>query len=220
MLFLHGPSGAGKGELAKILQAQAIKQGYSFFYGSSGDFFREAVKRDVELANQVNVGIYPKDLFPIAIEIKSLYDQSSQAEKSVLLFDGVIRQMHQPGQLAEILGISLEDLKSCVHICVNAHPDDIYAQMKARSVGRVDDSEEGIRKRISNFYELLDGKILPGFAAKSLFTLGFTMNDKGEMLSTVSNCFVVNNGAHYQIGLDDFRSNATKFAQELFLLLE
>lgn len=203
LIFLHGPSGSGKGELARVLISNLELQGYQVFYGASGDFFRAAMANNPQLASEMNSGKYIDSLYSIKDEIKKIVTEwQVTGDKGVLILDGVIRRIafdnipHQIDQMAEFLGMTHEQILAATHFAVNAHPDDQYAQIASRNSGRSDDHEAGIRKRMANWTD---------FARQSVLDLGYVMNDQGELSSTKPNLLTINNGAHYGVGLEEFR---------------
>ena len=215
LIFLHGPSGSGKGELAKILISNLQSLDYQVFYGASGDFFRAAMANNPQLASEMNSGKYIDSLYPIKDEIKkTVTEWQVTGDKGVLILDGVIRRIafdnipHQIDQMAEFLDMTHDQILAATHIAVNAHPDDLYAQIAARNSGRSDDHEAGIRKRMANWTD---------FARQSVLDLGYVMNAQGELSSSKPNLLTITNGAHYGIGLEEFKERCNKLIQKFNL---
>ncbi len=203
LIFIHGPSGSGKGELARVLISNFELQSYQVFYGASGDFFRAAMANNPQLASEMNSGKYIDSLYGIATEIKKLATKWKEAgSNGVLILDGVIRRLafdnypSQLDQIAEFLGTPKNELMATTHIVVNANMDDLYNQLSARNIGRSDDHDVAIKKRLANWVE---------HVREAVIDLGYVMNAQGELSSTKPNLLTINNGAHYGVGLEEFR---------------
>lgn len=214
LIFIHGPSGSGKGELAKILISNLELHGYKVFYGASGDFFRAAMANNPQLASEMNSGKYIDSLYGIAPEIKKLATKWKEAgEKGILILDGVIRRLafdnypSQLDQIAEFLEMTKSELISATHIVVNANMDDLYNQLSARNIGRSDDHDTAIKKRLTNWIE---------HVREAVLDLGYTLGLEGELISTKPNLLTINNGKHYGVGLEEFKENVKELTERLF----
>jgi adenylate kinase family enzyme len=201
-IFVHGPSGSGKGELAKVLISSFELLNYQVFYGASGDFFRNAMAKNPTLAIEMASGKYIDSLYPIRSEIEALaYKWRMAKDGGVMILDGVIRRGNQIDQMAEFLELSRQEILDATHIAINAHPDDQYSQLMARNTGRSDDHEAAVRKRMSNWTD---------FARLAVACLGYKLEVDGSLSSDKSNLLTLNNGAYYGIGLEQFRQNCRR----------
>ena len=105
-IVLLGPPGAGKGT-----QAKAISEKLELPHISSGDIFRENLKKQTELGKMADVYIRQGQLVPDDVTIAMIKDRLSRADcENGALLDGFPRT---PGQ-AEALTHLLEEAKACV----------------------------------------------------------------------------------------------------------
>ncbi|HKC04513.1 MAG TPA: hypothetical protein VKC54_01440 [Patescibacteria group bacterium] len=103
VIFLHGISGGGKGEVSKEIKNLCDHHKIKFFYAASGDFFREVIKtKEEDLTLQMReikrmmlagdyiptlVGISP----PMENIFKDYFSAALNGEKAVLVMDGFLR---------------------------------------------------------------------------------------------------------------------------------
>ena len=105
-IVLLGPPGAGKGT-----QAKAISEKLELPHISSGDIFRENLKKHTELGKMADVYIRQGQLVPDDVTIAMIKDRLSRPDcENGALLDGFPRT---PGQ-AEALTHLLEEAKACV----------------------------------------------------------------------------------------------------------
>ena len=105
-IVLLGPPGAGKGT-----QAKAISEKLELPHISSGDIFRENLKKQTELGKMADVYIRQGQLVPDDVTIAMIKDRLSRPDcENGALLDGFPRT---PGQ-AEALTHLLEEAKACV----------------------------------------------------------------------------------------------------------
>jgi hypothetical protein len=50
------------------------------------------------------------------------------------------------------------------------------------------------------------------FARQSVLDLGYTLNPDGSLSSSKPNLLTINNGAHYGVGLEEFREKCRELA--------
>lgn len=96
IIFLHGLSGSGKGEIQRKLAEQYSSRGYDTVYVSSGALFRAALSNPV-IAEQVRRGYFLDTLGAIMPGIESTFEHFvkrwvESKGKSVMILDGVIRR--------------------------------------------------------------------------------------------------------------------------------
>ncbi len=120
-LILLGAPGAGKGtqafELSKILQIPHI---------STGDIFRDNIKRNTELGAIANSYISKGELVPDEITIGIVRDRLSQADcDKGFILDGFPRSIPQAEALERMLGESGRKIDWIINIVVD---DDIIVE--------------------------------------------------------------------------------------------
>ena len=147
-ILVLGPQGAGKGTQAKRIAAE-----YGVPHIATGDILRAAMASGSELGQKVkpiydNGGLVPDELM-IAI-ITDRVAQSDTAEGFVL--DGFPRTLPQ----AEALEPMLREIgKELTVVFALLLPDETAIERltrRARLEGRVDDSPEGIAKRLELYH--------------------------------------------------------------------
>lgn len=174
-LILLGAPGAGKGtqalELSKILKIPHI---------STGDIFRDNIKRNTELGITANSYISQGKLVPDEITIAIVKDRLSQPDcENGFILDGFPRTIPQAKALEGILGLSgrkidwiinivvnddiiverLSERRVCpacgetYHMKYNPGKDDLCAKCGSALVQRDDDKPEVIRNRIEEYHK-------------------------------------------------------------------
>ncbi len=161
LIFLHGLSGAGKGELQRIITAQYLGHEYEVVAVSSGELFREA-KNDPEIAAQMQAGKFPLTLALIIPGLKSKYREFLQLHKAkegkaIMILDGTIRRAifesggesipsqidqmavafyevrQEEGYLTETMPLQIaQEIRDSKHILVDVMPEDAELQMRKR----------------------------------------------------------------------------------------
>ena len=96
VIFLHGLSGSGKGEIQRKLSEQYFAHGYDTVYLSSGALFRAALSNPT-IAEQVRRGYFPDTLGAVMPGIESAFEHFvkrwfESEGKAVIILDGVIRR--------------------------------------------------------------------------------------------------------------------------------
>lgn len=142
-LVILGPPGAGKGtQAARLCAARGIP------HVSTGDIFRANIKDETPLGKQVkdilDAGGYVTD--EITNEIVA--DRLSQPDAAHgFLLDGYPRTMAQVDALDEFLARGGHQVDGVLRLMVD--DDELVARLteRAKTSGRVDDSEQVIRER-------------------------------------------------------------------------
>ncbi|MBI5713819.1 MAG: nucleoside monophosphate kinase [Chloroflexi bacterium] len=99
-LVLIGPPGAGKGTQAKVLSEQK-----NLAHVSSGDLFRDNIKRQTELGKQVEAILKRGDLVPDDVTIAMVRDRLKQPDCAAgAVLDGFPRTPAQAAALNKMLG--------------------------------------------------------------------------------------------------------------------
>lgn len=147
-LVLFGPPGAGKGT-----QSEKLIHKYGFVHISTGDLFRWHTKNDTPLGKRVkeimNSGALVPDEITIAM-LKEELDKNPQAKG--FLFDGFPRTVAQ----AEALDKFMKDNGSAIHhvVALDVTEEEVRKRIaKRRTIeSRVDDEEEKLNKRITEYF--------------------------------------------------------------------
>ncbi|TWE09217.1 adenylate kinase [Rudaeicoccus suwonensis] len=142
-LIILGPPGAGKGT-----QAETIAREWQIPHVSTGDIFRDNIKRETDLGRQVksilDSGGYVTD--EITNEIVADRLHQDDARRGFLL-DGYPRTIAQVSALDEMLAADDLAIDAVLELKVDDH--EIVARLlkRAETSGRADDTEDVIRDR-------------------------------------------------------------------------
>jgi adenylate kinase len=113
-LVLLGPPGAGKGT-----QAQLIAEHYQIPHVSSGDIFRENLKKQTELGKLADGYIKCGQLVPDEITVRMIQDRLAQPDcANGALLDGFPRTTAQAMALDEMLAKMGAKIESVLYIAV------------------------------------------------------------------------------------------------------
>jgi adenylate kinase len=134
-IIIFGPPGAGKGTQAKL-----IKEEYDIPHLSTGEIFRNAIKNETELGKEVKSILDSGDLVPDE-KVVGLVDEELKKAKydDGYILDGFPRTVAQAEAFDEIL-----DRKG---------KEELINRILSRGEGRSDDTEEGVKKRLSIYWE-------------------------------------------------------------------
>ena len=148
-LLLVGPPGAGKGTQAAILSdtlgIPAI---------STGDIFRTNVANETPLGIKVKAIMAKGEYVPDDLTNEIVAHRLSEPDAAEgFLLDGYPRTIEQVNELDRILGKDGHALD--VVVLLEADIEDVVARLMKRAIeqGRVDDTEEIIRHRMSVYTE-------------------------------------------------------------------
>jgi adenylate kinase len=123
-IVLLGPPGAGKGT-----QAKAISTWLHLPHISSGDIFRENLKKETELGKMAAVYINKGELVPDEVTIAMIKERLSRPDcADGALLDGFPRNPSQADALAAILSKLDGQIKHVPYICV---PEDTLIERLA-----------------------------------------------------------------------------------------
>lgn len=147
-LLITGPPGAGKGT-----QATGVAARYNIPAISSGDIFRDNIKRHTPLGDRVVEIIGRGDFVPDVITSSLVLQRISEPDCwRGWLLDGYPRTLGQ----VEALDIVLDETKTKLDavIALQADPDALIARMlhRAQVEGRLDDNAASIRHRIEVYH--------------------------------------------------------------------
>lgn len=148
-LLIVGPPGAGKGT-----QATKIAAHYGIPAISTGDIFRDNIKRETALGVEVKKIVDAGDYVPDALTNQLVADRITRTDAAEgFLLDGYPRTLGQVDFLRDELASKNESLDAVVRLVVNE--DEVVSRLvkRAETSGRSDDTEETIRYRLQVFNE-------------------------------------------------------------------
>jgi adenylate kinase len=147
-LIVMGPPGVGKGT-----QAKALAQQNGWVQLSTGELFRDHIRRQTELGRRVKTyldqGLYVPDEVTVGM-VRERLGAISPATR--VLFDGFPRTVAQ----AEALDRLLEELGRRVDavLLLDAPREELLARLSSRAIteARTDDTPEVIAKRLDVYH--------------------------------------------------------------------
>jgi adenylate kinase len=148
-IVLVGPPGSGKGTQAKIMSDH-----FRLPHISTGDIFREHLKKNTSLGQQAKLFINRGELVPDELVLGIVRDRLEKADcQTGFLLDGFPRNLPQAKALAALLpelGMRISHV-----LYLDVPENELFDRLKGRSIkeGRSDDSEETIRNRLKIYYE-------------------------------------------------------------------
>ncbi len=145
---IFGPPGAGKGT-----QSDKLIKKYGFVHISTGDLFRWHTKNDTPLGKRVKEIMNSGALVPDEITIAMLKEElDKNPDAKGFLFDGFPRTVPQ----AEALDKFMKENKTAIHhiIALDVTEEEVRTRIaKRRTIeNRVDDEEEKLNKRITEYF--------------------------------------------------------------------
>lgn len=177
-LVILGRQGSGKGT-----QAARLVEAYSPIHVSTGDMLRTAVAAGTELGREAGALMDAGDLVGddlINGIVAERLAQPDVAEHGFLL-DGYPRTPDQAAAMEGFLSEAGTTLDGAVNLDVSV--DEVTARMVAR--GRVDDTEEAIRRRL-DLYESETAPLLAWFADHGLLDVVDGMGDEDVVFGRLS----------------------------------
>ncbi len=148
-IVLMGPPGAGKGTQAVVVAAQL-----GVPHISTGDIFRANVANATALGVAAGQYMSRGEYVPDEITNEMVRDRLAAPDASTgFLLDGYPRTLDQVGQLDSMLSGSGTTLDRVIELTVDT--DEVVARLlkRAGEQGRVDDTEEVIRRRMTVYAE-------------------------------------------------------------------
>ena len=146
ILFL-GPPGAGKGT-----QAQRLARLLGVPHISTGEMLRRAVARGTKLGLQAEAIMVAGDLVPDDLVVAMVAERLSEEDaKCGYLLDGFPRNTAQAAALDAGIGVGTME----VALSLEVEEDELVARIlgRAAELGRSDDNEDTIRRRLEVYRE-------------------------------------------------------------------
>ncbi|MEI7596580.1 MAG: adenylate kinase [Bacteroidota bacterium] len=143
-VILLGAPGSGKGT-----QAEKIIQRYDLVHLSTGDIFREEIKKGSAIGLLAKSYIDKGELIPDNVVLKELYRRALMHKNSKgLIFDGFPRNEKQGAMLDLLLRKKKKPISLVV--CLEVPEEELFIRIlkRAKISGRTDDTEEIIKNRL------------------------------------------------------------------------
>ena len=172
-LLLIGAPGAGKGT-----QAEKLSAAFSIPAISTGDIFRHNVKNETELGKKAKAFMDRGEYVPDSLTNDLVRDRLLQADAQAgFLLDGYPRTEDQVAELDKILLSQGNTLSAVVKL--TADTDEVVRRLLNRAIeqGRVDDTEDVIRRRL-DLYEEQTAPLTDVYASRGLL---ITIDGLGEV---------------------------------------
>lgn len=145
---LFGPPGAGKGT-----QSQKLIDQYQLIHISTGDIFREHIKNQTPLGQQVSALIADGQLVPDQITIAMLEEEVDRNPNAKgFIFDGFPRTVPQAQALDEFLESKGTGLAGVIALDVDQEELTRRIAQRQKETGRVDDQADKLQKRIEEYF--------------------------------------------------------------------
>jgi adenylate kinase len=147
-LIVMGPPGVGKGT-----QAKALAQQNGWVQLSTGELFRDHIRRETDLGRRVKTYLDQGLYVPDEVTVEMVRDRVRGISPSTrVLFDGFPRTVAQ----AEALDRLLEELGRRVDavLLLDAPREELLARLSSRAIteSRTDDTPEVIAKRLDLYH--------------------------------------------------------------------
>jgi adenylate kinase len=156
MLVFLGPPGVGKGTQAAKLAADL-----KLPHISTGDIFRDHLKRGTELGKKAREFMDAGMLVPDKLVVDLVADRTGNADcDSGYILDGFPRTVNQAEELDRALTERVEGVSAV--LCFDAPRQVVIDRIagRARKEGRADDTPETVKKRLEE-YDAQTGPLVP-----------------------------------------------------------
>lgn len=119
IIFLHGLSGSGKGEVQRQINEKYKSNGYEVIYGSSGDLLRAGFA-DPFIRTRLLNGYYFETLEPIVPGLERIFKDFIETwrvkdKKAILILDGVIRRTDFVNAEGRKIPPQIEQVAQCLN---------------------------------------------------------------------------------------------------------
>lgn len=163
VLVFLGPPGVGKGTQAAKLAA-ALKLPHI----STGDLFRDHLKRDTELGRKAKEFMDGGLLVPDKLVVDLVADRIAKDDcKPGYILDGFPRTVNQSEELDRVLTQRMEGVSAVLYFDA---PREVLIERiagRARKEGRADDTPETVAKRLEE-YDAQTGPLVPHYRDQGL----------------------------------------------------
>jgi adenylate kinase len=162
-LILMGPPGVGKGT-----QAKTLARDNGWLHLSTGDLFRDHIRRQTDLGRRVKSILDAGAYVPDDVTIDMVRDRlASTPPEQRIVFDGFPRTAAQAEALDELLAERGRHLEAV--LLLEAPREELRARLegRAKAEGRTDDTPEVIANRL-DVYERETRPLVRYYEAKGL----------------------------------------------------
>jgi adenylate kinase len=163
VLVFLGPPGVGKGT-----QAAKLASELNLPHISTGDIFRDHLKRNTELGRMAREFMDDGRLVPDKLVVDLVADRTSQADcERGYILDGFPRTVNQAEELDRVLTNRMEGVSAVLYFDA---PREVVIERisgRARKEGRSDDTPETVKKRLEE-YDEQTGPLVPHFREMGL----------------------------------------------------
>ena len=145
-IILFGPPGAGKGT-----QAAKMQEAFGLPHISTGDIFRTAIKNETPVGLKAKSYIDSGELVPDQVVVDIVAEEiSKEMYQKGCIFDGFPRTVFQAESLDQFL--RTENRPDARVIALAVPEEELVRRVLSRGEGRSDDTEEGIKNRLSVYH--------------------------------------------------------------------
>ena len=180
-----GPPGAGKGT-----QALNIAKSFNIPHISTGDIFRENMKKQTPLGLEAKVfydqGLYvPDDVTNRIVEDRLTWDDTQNG----FLLDGYPRTIEQVNFLDQILVKKSQKIEKVLEITIDIPVVVERLLKRSQEQGRIDDTTEVITKRL-DVYASSTAPLLAEFQKRGILTKVYGMGSVSEVEEKIKSALV------------------------------
>jgi len=161
-IILFGPPGAGKGTQAKLIENK-----YKIHQLSTGDIFRNHIKKQTEIGKRVKSILDAGKLVPDDTVVDVVVDAIEKPEyQNGYILDGFPRTVNQAERFDEILDERDEHIDVCIGLEVPRQ--ELIDRISKREEGRDDDQLDKVKVRLE-IYEKQTFPVMDYYKEKELY---------------------------------------------------